>query len=86
MTKEDIIRKLTSRKFILALAMFVFSILCLTGVIPIEVQESWKYIAIGGATIIAYIVGEGATDIFSMLFKNKEDAEEYEEYEEGEEE
>ena len=79
MTKEEIIRKLTSRKFILTVAMFVFGILCLTGVIPVQSQESWKYVAICGSAIIAYIVGEGATDIFGILTQNKQDVEYYEE-------
>ena len=87
MTKQDIIRKLTSRKFILTVAMFVFSVLCLTGVIPVQTQESWKWVVMVGSGIIAYIVSEGVTDIFSIISQNKQEANEiyYEEPEEGEE-
>ena len=86
MTKEDIIRKLTSRKFILTIAMYVFAILCLTGVIPVQTQESWKWIILIGASIIAYVVSEGVTDIFGIIAKNKQEADTIYELEEGEEE
>lgn len=86
MTKEDIIRKLTSRKFILTVAMFVFGILCLTGVIPVQTQESWRWVAITGSAIVAYIVSEGVTDIFGILSQNKQEADTIYELEEGEEE
>lgn len=88
MTKQDIIRKLTSRKFIFVLLYFIFNILCLTGVIPIDAQEQWKFIFAIGAAIIAYIVGEGATDIVGILLKSREtfdEGYEIEDYEEGEE-
>ncbi len=80
MTKTDIIRKITSRKFILVFLYFVFNILCMTGVIPVDVQEQWKGILITGAGIIAYIFGEGVADIAGIISQNKQEIEE-EEYE-----
>ena len=85
MTKQDIIRKLTSRKFILTVALLIFGILCVTGVIPQSIQEQWKYIFIMSAGVIAYIFSEGVTDIFGIIAQNKNDSVEYES-EEGEEE
>lgn len=86
MTKQDLLRKLTSRKFILTVAMFIFGILCLTGVIPVQSQESWRWVAITGSAIVAYIVSEGVTDIFGILSQNKQDAGDIYELEDGEEE
>lgn len=86
MTKQDIIRKLTSRKFILTFALLIFGVLCVTGVIPQATQEQWKYIFMMSAGVIAYIFSEGVTDIFGIIAQNKNDSLEYEEYEEGEEE
>lgn len=75
MTKEQIIRKLTSRKFILAVFLLIFGILCATGTIPIGTQEEWKGVFVAAAGIIAYILGESGTDIAGIL-QNKEEAEE----------
>lgn len=75
MTKEIIIRKITSRKFILTVIFLIFGILCVTGVIPIDLQEQWKLLFSMAAGLIAYIVGESATDISSILKQNKEDIE-----------
>ena len=63
MTKEDIIRKLTSRKFWVAIAMFVVALLSLTGVIKIEDKNDIYQLIILGGTCVGYIVGEGLTDI-----------------------
>ena len=73
MNKKEIIRKLTSRKFILTVALLVFGILCVTGVIPIEKQEDYKWIFMMAAGVIAYIVGEGATDVAGIIKQNMED-------------
>ncbi len=63
MTKEDIIRKLTSRKFWVAIAMFVVALLSLTGVIKVEDKTDIYQLIILGGTCVAYILGEGLTDI-----------------------
>lgn len=78
MKKEDIIRKLTSRKFILAVVLLTFGVLCVTGVIPADLQEQWKGIFVAAAGVIAYILAEGGTDIAAILIQNKADMEEEE--------
>lgn len=75
MSKEQIIRKLTSRKFILTVALLIFSILCITGVIPVDMQEEWKGIVIITAGVIAYIVGESATDVVGIIQQNENEEE-----------
>ena len=61
MIKTDIVRKLTSRKFWLAVAAFVTElIVVLRG--NAELAESVSAIIMAGATVIAYIVGEGLVD------------------------
>lgn len=61
MTKEDIIRKLTSRKFWAAIAEFVtMLIIALGGTEETSVQVAALIMA--GAAVIAYIVGEGLAD------------------------
>ena len=61
MRKEDIIRKLTSRKFWLAVAAFVTElIIAFRG--DAEQAETVSGIIMAGATVIAYIVGEGLID------------------------
>ena len=61
MTKEDIIRKLTSRKFWLALAAFVTELIVVFRG-DAELGESVSAIIMAGATVIAYIIGEGLID------------------------
>lgn len=61
MKKEDIIRKLTSRKFWLAVASFVTMILVYCG------QDSGKAeqlasLIMAGASIVAYLLAEGWAD------------------------
>ncbi len=61
MSKEDIIRKLTSRKFWLAVAAFVTElIIAFKG--DAELAETLSGMIMAGATVIAYIVGEGLVD------------------------
>ena len=61
MSKEDIIRKLTSRKFWVAVAEFVtMLIIALHGSEETAVQVSALIMA--GASVIAYIIGEGLAD------------------------
>lgn len=60
MSKEELIRKLTSRKFWMAVALFVSGLLTATG------HKDQSTVAYGlimqGAAVVAYIVGEGLTD------------------------
>ena len=61
MSKQDIIRKLTSRKFWLAVAAFVTElIIAFKG--DAELAETLSGMIMAGATVIAYIVGEGLAD------------------------
>ena len=61
MSKEVIIRKLTSRKFWLAVAAFVTElIIAFKG--DAELAETLSGMIMAGATVIAYIVGEGLVD------------------------
>ena len=61
MSKEDIIRKLTSRKFWLAVAAFVTElIIAFKG--DAELAETLSGMLMAGATVIAYIAGEGLID------------------------
>ena len=72
MTKKDIIRKLTSRKFWMAVALFVSGILVATG--HKDKSEMVYGLIMQGAAVVAYILGEGLTD--------SKHVGEYEEYEE----
>lgn len=59
--KSDILRKLTSRKFWAAVAAFVAAlIIALKG--DAETAETVTGLIMAGATVIAYIVGEGLVD------------------------
>ena len=61
MTKEDIIRKLTSRKFWLAVAAFVSGLLTAFKVDGGTV-ETVSGLIMAGAAVIAYILAEGFVD------------------------
>ena len=61
MKKEDIIRKLTSRKFWAAVTGFVTALLLAFGVGESEISQIVGIVT-AGATLIAYIVGEGMVD------------------------
>lgn len=61
MTKEDIIRKLTSRKFWLAIIGFVTPLMVALGASEGEISQA-SAIIMGGGVLIAYIVGEGLVD------------------------
>ena len=61
MSKDDIIRKLTSRKFWVAVAEFVtMLIIALHG--SQETATQVAALIMAGAAVIAYIVGEGLAD------------------------
>ena len=61
MNKIDWVRKLTSRKLWLAIANFVMMILIACGK-PESVATQVSALVMAGATIIAYIIGEGLAD------------------------
>ena len=66
MNKNDIIRKLTSRKFWLAIAAFITElIVAFKG--DAEMAETISGMIMAGATVIAYIVGEGLVDAEKCL-------------------
>ena len=58
---ENLKRKLTSRKFWMALAGFVTGILLYTGKSEGEAAKTGELI-LSGASVIAYIIGEGLAD------------------------
>ena len=60
MTKEDIIRKLTSRKLWLAIALFVSGILTAVG--KENEAQTVAGLIMQGAAVVAYIIGEGLAD------------------------
>ena len=61
MSKDDIIRKLTSRKFWAAVAEFVtMLIIALNG--SQETAAQVAALIMAGAAVIAYIIGEGLAD------------------------
>ena len=61
MTKEDIIRKLTSRKFWLAVVAFITNlIIAFRG--DAQLTETIAGVVMAGAAVIAYILGEGLVD------------------------
>ena len=61
MSKNDIVRKLTSRKLWMAIALFVSGVLVAVGKDK-EVAETISGLIMQGAAVIAYIVGEGLAD------------------------
>lgn len=61
MTKEDIIRKLTSRKFWLAVALFVSGLLTACGK-DAHTAETISGLIMQGAAVLAYVIGEGLAD------------------------
>lgn len=61
MTKQDIIRKLTSRKFWLALVAFITPLLLAFGVAENDVNQVTAII-MAGADVLAYIIAEGMVD------------------------
>ena len=62
--KEDIIRKLTSRKFWAALIGFITGLLIYLGKSEAETAQIAALI-MSGASVIAYIIGEGLIDAAS---------------------
>ena len=70
-------RKLTSRKFWMAVAGFVTGlILALNG--SAEVAETVSGVIMSGASVVAYIVGEGLADasVMTVVDKTTQDTDE----------
>ena len=61
MNKEDLIRKLTSRKFWAAVCAFVTLLLVALGFKESEAAQV-AAIIMAGATVLSYILGEGMID------------------------
>lgn len=61
MKKEDLIRKLTSRKFWLAVASFVTMLIVYFGGDQSKAEQVAALI-IAGATVIGYLLAEGLAD------------------------
>lgn len=61
MSKEDIIRKLTSRKFWTAVVSFVTLVIVAVGHTEEEAAQV-AAIIMAGASVLAYILGEGLID------------------------
>jgi hypothetical protein len=65
MNKQDIIRKLTSRKFWIAVVGFITPLLLAFGVAEAEVSQIVAII-MAGADVVAYIIAEGMVDSNSV--------------------
>ena len=61
MTMKDIVRKLTSRKFWMALAGFISGLLVAFGETA-ETAETVAGLIMSGATVLGYLLAEGLTD------------------------
>lgn len=61
MNKTDIIRKLSSRKFWLAVSGFVVGLIVYFGGSP-ETAEATRGLIMSGASVLAYILAEGWAD------------------------
>ncbi len=78
MTKEEIIRKLTSRKLWMSIALFVSG--CLTYAGHADDARAVQGLIMQGAAVLGYILGEGLVDaarIGGTEFGILDDAEEY---------
>lgn len=61
MTKENIIRKLTSRKFWMAVAAFISGLIVALGETA-DTAETVTGLIMAGATVLGYLLAEGLTD------------------------
>lgn len=61
MTKSDVIRKLTSRKFWLAVAAFVSGLIVAFGE-SAETAETVSGLIMSGASVLGYLLAEGLSD------------------------
>lgn len=76
MNKDDIIRKLTSRKFWTAVCSFVALLVVAVGHSEGEAAQITALI-MAGASVLAYIIGEGLIDVTRQdVYVDEEDPEE----------
>lgn len=61
MTKEQLIQKLTSRKFWVAVVGFITPLLIVFNVPDLTIEQVTT-IVMSGASLIAYVIGEGMVD------------------------
>lgn len=83
MTKQDIIRKLTSRKLWISIVSFVTLILVATGHTENEATQIASII-MAGATVLGYVIGEGLVDASNIGPIDVEFAEDSEDDEDAE--
>ena len=83
MTKQDIIRKLTSRKLWASIVSFVTLILVATGYTDSEATQI-AAIIMAGATVLGYVIGEGLVDASNIGPLDVEFADDSEDDEEAE--
>ena len=75
MTWEEIRRKLTSRKFWAAIAVFVPSLLVFTGVIDVEKAEQLNALIVLGGACVAYMLAETVVDVVRIAKEPDEEDE-----------
>lgn len=73
MNKENIIRKLTSRKFWLAIASFISMLMVYCGASENESAQVASLV-MAGATVIGYMVGEGLADTKEITDDSRQDS------------
>lgn len=82
MTWDDVRRKLTSRKFWAAIAVFVPSLLVFTGVIDVNKAEQLKALIVLGGGCVAYMLAETAVDVVRIAKEKDDITEDFEDTEE----
>ena len=71
MNKQDIIRKLTSRKLWMAIAGFVSGLLVALGETA-ETAETVTGLIMSGASVLGYVLAEGLADSGNITITNPE--------------
>ena len=74
MNKDDIVRKLTSRKFWIAVCSFVALIWVAVGHTK-EAAATITALIMAGATVLSYIIGEGLIDAGRTIEYEEEEEE-----------
>ena len=74
MNKDDIVRKLTSRKFWIAVCSFVSLLVVAVGHTEEEAVQITALI-MAGATVLSYIIGEGLIDAGRTIEYEEEEEE-----------
>lgn len=71
MSKQDIIRKLTSRKLWMAVAGFIAGLLVALGETA-ETAETVSGLIMSGASVVGYVLAEGLVDGSTITITNPE--------------